>query len=87
MWWNDPIVWFVSLVATLLSLVLMRRRPVDMHDPQAEFMAARAVLARPRIDPETGEAYAYKLTRIPVDMPMSNAAPRIIDPLQRKQGA
>jgi hypothetical protein len=85
--WNEPIIWFVTLVVTLLAMVFMRRRPQNTDDPQAEFMWARTVAGRVRIDAETGEAYAYKLVRIPAEMPMSNAAPRIIDPLQRKQGA
>jgi hypothetical protein len=84
MHWDNPIVLYVSLVMTLLSLVFMRKRPQNTDDPQAEFQWAKAVAGRVRIDAETGEPYAYKLVRIPAEMPMSNAAPRIIDPLQRK---
>lgn len=83
--WDNPIVLFLSLLFTLLSLVLMRRRPAqNTDDPQAEFMWAKSVAGRVRIDAETGEAYSYKLVRIPAEMPMSNAAPRIVEPLQRK---
>lgn len=82
--WENPIVWYVTIVMTLLSLVLMRRRPQNTDDPQAEFQWAKSIAGRVRIDAETGEPYAYKLVRIPAEMPMSNRPATIIDPLQRK---
>ena len=60
--------------------------PAEMPaDPQADFAAAKALLSKPRIDAETGDGYAYKLVRVPADLPQSEKPATIIDPIQRKR--
>lgn len=71
-------------VVSFVVIIWPRKKQENAVDPQAEFNAAKELLAKPRVDAETGEGYAYKITRIPADLPQAMTPAKIIDPIQRK---
>lgn len=70
------IMYVLGGLAILLLVLSMggSKKPVVESNAFAE---AKHVLSQPRQDVETGEWYAYKLTRIAVDAPSSAAQPQI----------
>jgi hypothetical protein len=66
--------------------VFSEEKPAEIPvEEESEFARAKRVLAQPRQDAETGEWYAYKLTRIPAEAPRDTARePTIVEPMQRK---
>lgn len=79
------VLWFVVaiFVGIWRWITGPKAAPVEV-DPNAEFIAAKAVLAKSRLDAETGEYYAYKITRVPADPPASTRPATIAEPIQRR---
>ena len=73
-----------AFVALCVWLWPKESEPEPEADPQAEFRAAKSVMDRPRYDSETGEWYAFKISRVPAQAPLEKRDPVIAEPMQRK---
>lgn len=79
----------LGILLVLASLLSTTKSDAESEqvDPQAAFKAALEELAKVRIDPDTGEPYAYKAVRTPAEKPVEKPAkqsPIIVEPMQGK---
>lgn len=74
----------VVVLGAIIAALCSKKEEQPADDPQAKFKAAKAEMEHARYDAETGEYYAYKITRVPAQAPPDKREPTIVEPMARK---